>query len=206
MQVHKTQLTPTTIKLKIEADQLLLEEVRTQVLTRLARTVNLQGFRKGKAPLQLVEKSLDQSTYQSEFIDAAINRMYSEALADQKIRPVAQPTVNITKFVPFTTLEFEADVEAIGPVKLPEYSKIKLAKKPVKIEDKDVDAVLENLRVRMAEKHETARASKEGDEVCPNNQPLEDLYTLFVAFTDLLVNLYGVSTPNVDNGILLELF
>src|SRR5687767_9581909 len=114
MQVHKTQLTPTTIKLTIEADQLLLEEVRSQVLSRLARDVKLQGFRKGKAPMALVEKSVDQTTYQSEFIDAALNRMYGEALADQKVRPVAQPKVSITKFVPFTTLEFEAEVESIG--------------------------------------------------------------------------------------------
>lgn len=165
MQVHKTQLTPTTVKLTIEADQLLLEDVKAQVLSKLARDVKLQGFRKGKAPMALIEKSLDQATYQSEFIDTALNRMYGEALADQKIRPVAQPKVSITKFVPFTTLEFEAEVESIGAVKLPDYTKVKLAKKPVKIEDKDVDAVLENLRIRMAEKQETDRASKDGDEV-----------------------------------------
>lgn len=165
MQVHKTQLTPTTIKLTIEADQLLLEEVRTQVLNKLARSVKLQGFRKGKAPLALVEKSVDQSNYQSEFVDAALNRMYGEALADQKIRPVAQPKVSITKFVPFTTLAFDAEVESIGAVKLPDYTKVKLDKKPVKVEVKDVDDVLENLRIRMAEKQETDRASKDGDEV-----------------------------------------
>jgi trigger factor len=133
MQVQKTQVNPTTIKLTIEADQGLLEDTRTQVLKRLARTVKMQGFRPGKAPLNLVEKNIDQNAYQQEFIDAALNRMYSQALIDQKVRPVAQPTVNIKKFVPFTTLEFEAEVEAIGDVKLPDYTKIKLEKKPVEI-------------------------------------------------------------------------
>lgn len=165
MQVHKSQLTPTTIKLAIEADQELLEEVRSQVLTRLARTVNLQGFRKGHAPLAMVEKSVDQQAYQSEFIDAALNRMYSEALVEQKIRPVSQPKVDIKKFVPFTTLEFEAEVESIGDVKLPDYTKIKLEKKPVEVTAKDVDAVLENLKIRMAEKKVVDRASKDTDEV-----------------------------------------
>lgn len=165
MQVHKSQLTPTTIRLSIEADQELLEEVRTQVLSRLARTVNLQGFRKGRAPLAMVEKSVDQQAYQSEFIDAALNRMYSGALVEQKVRPVAQPKVEIKKFVPFTTLEFDAEVEAIGDVKLPDYTRIKLEKKPVEITAKDVDAVLENLKIRMAEKKEVDRASQDGDEV-----------------------------------------
>jgi trigger factor len=165
MQVQKTQVNPTTIKLTIEADQGLLEDTRTQVLKRLARTVKMQGFRPGKAPLNLVEKNIDQNAYQQEFIDAALNRMYSQALIDQKVRPVAQPTVNIKKFVPFTTLEFEAEVEAIGDVKLPDYTKIKLEKKPVEISAKDVNDVIENLRTRMAEKKEVERASKDGDEV-----------------------------------------
>jgi FKBP-type peptidyl-prolyl cis-trans isomerase (trigger factor) len=54
MQVQKSQISPTTIKLSIEADQGLLEDTRTQVLKRLARNVKLQGFRSGKAPLSLV--------------------------------------------------------------------------------------------------------------------------------------------------------
>lgn len=165
MQVTKSQVTPTTTKLVIEADQDLLESVRTQVLQRLARSVKLQGFRQGKAPLNLVEKNIDQQQYQQEFIDAALNRMYSEALSQENVRPVAQPQVSIKKFVPFTTLEFEAEVESVGEVKLPDYTKIKLEKKPVEVTAKDVDAVLENLKIRMAEKNPVERASKDGDEV-----------------------------------------
>ena len=165
MQVTKSQISPISIKLTIEADQLLLEEVRTAVLRKLAESVRLQGFRAGKVPLELVEKNLDQSAHQSEFLDTALNRMYPEALAKENIRPVAQPKVTITKFVPFKTLEFDAEVEAIGEVKLPDYKKIKLTKNPVEVSDKDVDAVLENLKIRMSEKSETDRAAKDGDEV-----------------------------------------
>lgn len=165
MQVTKSQINPTTVKLTIEADQELLEDVRTQVLRRMARTVRIQGFRQGKAPLNLVEKHLDPNAYQSEFIDTALNRMYGEALLEQKVRPVAQPKVNLTKFVPFTTLEFEAEVESIGAVKLPDYTKVKLEKPTVQITDKDIEAVLDNLQTRMAEKKEVKRAAKDGDEV-----------------------------------------
>lgn len=165
MQVTKSQINPTTIKLSIEADQELLETVRTQVLNRLAKNVRLQGFRPGKAPLNLVEKNIDQTAYQQEFIDTALNRMYGEALLQEKIRPVAQPNVTIKKFVPFTTLEFDAEVEAIGDVHLPDYKKFKLEKPPVIVAPKDVDAVLDNLKIRMAEKKDVDRASKDGDEV-----------------------------------------
>jgi trigger factor len=91
--------------------------------------------------------------------------MYGEALLQEKVRPVAQPQVSIKKFVPFTTLEFEAEVEAVGEVKLPDYKKIKLTKKPVTVTAKDVDEVIDNLALRTAEKEAVNRAAKQGDEL-----------------------------------------
>jgi trigger factor len=83
----------------------------------------------------------------------------------ENVRPVAQPEVNITKFVPFTTLEVEAKVAAVGKIKLPDYKNIKLAKKPVEVTAKDVNEVIAQLRERAAEKTEVKRAAKNGDEV-----------------------------------------
>lgn len=166
MQVQKKQLSDTQLQLTLIADQALLDAVKQEVLQHLNKNhVKLQGFRKGHAPLGLVEKQVDPSTLQSEFLESAINRMYVEAISQEHIRPVAQPTVNIKKFVPFTTLEVEAEVEAVGEVKLPDYKKIKLARTPVNVTAKDVDGVIEDLRGRMAEKKPVERAAKDGDEV-----------------------------------------
>ncbi|HEX8226507.1 MAG TPA: trigger factor [Candidatus Saccharimonadales bacterium] len=165
MQAHKTQLTDTRIKLTLEADQELLEEVRTATLKRLKREVKIPGFRAGKVPLELVEKNLNQQVLQQEFLDAALNRMYGTALTEQRIRPVSQPQVNIKKFVPFTTLEFEAELDVIGDVVLPDYTKVSLPKKAVNVGDMDVDEVIQNLRLRMAEKQPVERAAKVKDEV-----------------------------------------
>lgn len=165
MQVHKSSISATRTKLTLQADQELLESVKVAVLQRLRREVKMPGFRAGKVPLELVEKNIDQSTLQSQFIDDALNRMYGQALQQERLRPVAQPTVNVTKFVPFTTLEFEAEVETVGDVTLPDYDKVKVAKKSVKIADKDVQEVIENLKLRMAEKEDVDRAAKDKDEV-----------------------------------------
>ncbi len=172
MQVHKTRLSGTRIKLSIEADQLLLEDVKRDVLQRLKRDIKLPGFRAGKVPLELVEKNVDQAALQSEFIDTALNRMYSTALGEQNIRPVAPPEVSIKKFVPFTTLEFEAEVETIGEVKLPDYKKISVDRKTVTIADKDIDEVVGSLMLRMAEKV---------DEHVPQKKPMRFGLTLPVA-------------------------
>ncbi len=166
MQAKKSFSNPTTVKLAITAEDADLSHIKTEVLTRLSkRGVKLPGFRSGKAPLNLVEKQIDRSLLQSEFLEAAINELYSEAISKEKVRPIAQPEVSIKKFVPFPTLEFEATVEAVGEIKLPDYKKIKLAKQPVKITADDVKAVLDDLKVRAADKKDVDRAAKDGDQV-----------------------------------------
>lgn len=165
MQIIRKQLTPTTIKLTIEADQALLAEVKVEVLQRLGRQMKIPGFRPGKAPAAIVEKQADSSVLQSEVLDAVLNKLYSQALEQEKIRPVDQPKVTIQKFVPFTTLSFDAEVTAIGEITIPDYKKLRLARKPVHVSDKEVEEVVSNLRQRLAEKRDVDRAAKNGDEV-----------------------------------------
>jgi trigger factor len=165
MQIKREQLSPTTIKLNIVADQAFLDAAKQAVLGKLARDAKVPGFRPGKAPASLVEKHLDQAALQSEFIDQAVNQLYGAAVGQEKLRPVAPPQIVLTKFVPYTTLEFTAEVEAVGDIKLADYTKLKLAPKKVEVTAKDINSVLDNLRQRAAAKVEVTRAAKAGDEV-----------------------------------------
>ena len=127
MHVKKEFTKPTTVKLSIDAETGELSSIKQTVLKNLSKTgVKLQGFRSGKAPLSMVEKQLDPNLLQSEFLETAVNDLYVRALQEQNVRPVAQPEIAITKFVPFTTLEFTAELEAIGLIKLSDLKKIKL--------------------------------------------------------------------------------
>jgi trigger factor len=165
MQVNRTQPKPTVTKLVITAEAVELEPIKQQVLEHLAKHVKVQGFREGKAPANLIEKQLDPSQLQSEFLEQAVNQFYVDAIQQQNVRPAAQPQVTINKFVPFTTLEFTAEVDAVGEVTLGDYKKIKLAPKSVEVTAKDVTEVIENLRGRSAEKKPVERAAKLDDEV-----------------------------------------
>lgn len=165
MQVTKKNLSETKVKLTLVADAGLLEEEKQKVLREFARSVKIAGFREGKAPLNMVEKSVDPNRLNSEFLEHAVNRLYLNALDHESLRPVAPPQVNITKFVPFDTLEVEAEVEVVGEVKLPDYKQIKLAKEKIAVDAKEVDEVIANLRTREAEKKDVTRAAKEKDEV-----------------------------------------
>jgi len=155
----------TTAHLHITAEQHELDKYKTHVLKHLQQQVKMAGFRKGTAPLELVEKQVDQNAYQQEFLDEALTNLYSAAARSENLRPVQSPQVSIKKFVPFTELEFEATVPVVGKLTLPDYKKIKVDKKEVKVTAKDVDDVIENLRTRAATKQDVDRVAKDGDQV-----------------------------------------
>jgi trigger factor len=169
MQAKKTLSNPsnlTGLKLEITAEQAELDAIKTNVLRDMSKKgLKLQGFRSGKAPLAMIEKQVDPGQLQSEFLEAAINQLYVKALESENIRPVSQPEVSVSKFVPFTTLEFVATFEAVGEIKMPDYKKIKLTKKPVKVTADEVKKVLDDLSTRAAEKKDVDRAAKDGDQI-----------------------------------------
>src|SRR5690606_11408890 len=107
----------------------------------------------------------DPNALQSEVIEHTINNLYSSAVREEKLRPVANPQIAIKKFVPFTELEFEAEIDTVGEIKLADYKKIKLAPKAVKVEAKDIDEVIKSLQARAATRTPVERAAKLGDEV-----------------------------------------
>lgn len=165
MHITKKQLTPTSVLLTITADAAEMEPAKMAVLTELSKEVKLAGFRKGHAPAGMVEKVVDQQLLQSKVIDRVVNDLYAAGVEQEKLRPVAQPEVSVTKFVPFTTLEMTATVEVVGEVKLPDYKKFSVTKKVEPVTDAEVEAVLDDLLARDATKTEVAHAAADGDEV-----------------------------------------
>lgn len=165
MHISKTNPTPNQVVLTITANEADLSPIKLRTLKKLAPQVKLAGFREGKVPLNLIEKNLDTAAFQSEFLDAAVNELYNQVLNSENLRPVANPEMSLSKFVPFTTLEFTLTVPVIGEIKLADYKKIKLAKTPVKVDVKEVNDVVVSLQKRLAERALVVRAAKAGDEV-----------------------------------------
>lgn len=165
MNTNLTKIDETKVKLSINATEEDLKSSKETVLKKMAKQVKLPGFREGKAPLNLVEKNVDPSLLQSEFLDEAMTLLYSQAATIEKIRPVTRPEVTVKKFVPFTILEFEVTTEVVGNIKLANYKQIKLAKPKAEVTAKDVDEVIKSLQLRLGEKTEVNRVAQKTDEV-----------------------------------------
>jgi len=165
MQVKQTPVNDTRVRLTIIDTPEHLDKLKQHVLKKLAPKVKVQGFREGHVPLELVEKNINPDALQTEFLDEAVSHLYNDALNDLKLRPVSNPEVTLNKFVPFSTLEFDAEIEVVGEITLPDYGKLKVERPTAEVTAKDISDVVNDLRTRAAVKSPVDRAAKDGDEL-----------------------------------------
>jgi FKBP-type peptidyl-prolyl cis-trans isomerase (trigger factor) len=137
----------------VTLDAAALQPVVKQTLNRLRPKVKVAGFRPGKAPDAIVERELG-GTLQEEVLQSATRDSYVQAVRQHELLPVGPPQVSLTKFVPYTELEYRATIEVIPEVKLADYTKIKVEKPEAKVEEADVDRVIADLRKRSVEQPE----------------------------------------------------
>jgi trigger factor len=165
MKFEITKRTDTHVTLQIKADKSEIEHSLEHAYDRYRPQVKAPGFRPGKAPNNIVAREIGDQVIQTEVIEHTISHSYADAVRNEKLAVIGQPDVNIQKWVPYDTLEFEATVEIVPPVKLPDYKKIKKPAKKVEITEAQIDEMVEDLRRRVAKRGPALRAAEIGDEV-----------------------------------------
>ena len=165
MKVTSKDLSDTKVEIKVVLDKNDLKEARKKAIARLANEVKVQGFRKGKAPLEVAEKHLDPNDISATALDIAIRTSVPKAFEEAKKAPLIIPNVNVTKFVPDETAEYTATADILPEIKLGDYKKLGVKRELPKVTAKEVNDVLDNIAKAYAEKAPVKRAAKLTDEV-----------------------------------------
>lgn len=143
------------------------DELDKRIDTRLkeiAGNARIKGFRPGKAPMNVIRAQYGDAIL-GEVVEKAVNDGSAKALKDQKIKPAAQPKIEIMSFAKGQPLQFKLEVETLPDFKVMDIKGIKL-EKPVADVD---DATLEDALNRIAQQNsdsapvKTKRAAKKGD-------------------------------------------
>jgi FKBP-type peptidyl-prolyl cis-trans isomerase (trigger factor) len=128
----------------------------TEAVEFLGKDVEIDGFRKGKAPMEVLAKHFPEIMILEKMAELVISEMYPKVIAEEKIPAIGHPEVSITKLARGNALEFTVKTAVIPEVKLPDYKKI--AKEEWKDEseevtDADLDkAILDIRRMRAHQK------------------------------------------------------
>ncbi len=142
-----------------------LKDFKIKALNKFKHSVKIPGFRPNKAPIDLIEKHLDQNTLQNEVINEAFSYHYPIVVNDLKLRVASDPKITINKFVPFSQVEFKVEVEIIGQIKLKDYKNIKIDIKLEKVTDKELKDSIAEILKRGIKYNEVNRASKLSDQL-----------------------------------------
>ena len=102
-------ISETKVELTITLGEKELKTAEQVALTKLAKDVKVQGFRKGKAPASVVAKHVDPNVLGQQTLDDALSKAVSEAFISENIQALERPQVEVKKFVPGKELEFTAE-------------------------------------------------------------------------------------------------
>ena len=153
------------VTLTIEVEAAEVSKAVERAAKRLANRVNIPGFRKGKAPRNIVERNVGMDALLQEAFDLIAPKAFSDALDDQKIDPVTRPNIDIVTLEEGKNLIFKATVTPRPEVKLGDYKGLKVEKAAAEVSDEDVEKQLKNFQDRqgkMVEAPEGA-AVEDGD-------------------------------------------
>ena len=156
---------PTRAKLTVEVPFAELQPSLDAAYRRIAKQVNIPGFRKGKVPPPVIDRQVGRSAVLDEAINDALPKLYVQALQDNDLVPLAQPEIAITRLEDNETLEFSAEVTVRPPITLPSYDGIEASVEDLTVTDADVEEQVHNLRERFATLNDVERAAADGDYV-----------------------------------------
>lgn len=174
MQYSKKQLDQYKVSYSVAVDQEQLQKSHQAALKQLGKNVKVAGFRPGHVPLAVLEKSVDQAGLFNTEMNEAVNASISELIKREKLRLIDQPQVEVKKYVPTSTLEFDVEAEVVPPIKLADPTKLKVKRPAVKIDQAEVDSVIKRLRNSSAERQAVDRPARDGDEVVIDFTGLKD--------------------------------
>ncbi|UCF31162.1 MAG: trigger factor [bacterium] len=164
MKINVEKTSEVERKLNVEIPWETVREEIDRSLTKIRRTATLKGFRKGKAPLDLVRRIYSDDARQ-EAINALVMRATRQALDQHNLEPYGNPYLTDVRSEDNEPMVFEAMVELSPRFEVSDYRGLVLERPFREVTSGDVDGFLFTLRERNAEAVpvEDARALRDGD-------------------------------------------
>jgi len=142
---NKTEDNQAILTIEMSPDEVRNSFDKTYL--RLAKRYHIPGFRKGKAPRDILERHMGKENFIDEATEELIPHACTDAIKEQGITPYARPTVEVTRKEP---LVFKATIPLPPKVKLGDYKKIRVKQVQAKLKKSKVDSIMEELRHQRA--------------------------------------------------------
>ena len=163
MKTNVEKLSDTRVKLNVSVPFDELGQEIDQAYKAISQQVNIPGFRRGKAPRQLIDARFGRGPILEQVVNDMLPTRYEQALAENDLNPLGQPEIEVTKIEDNDVVEFTAEIDVRPEIEVPDFSKIEVTVPELKVDDEAVDAELDSLRERFGELKDTKRKMKTDD-------------------------------------------
>lgn len=164
MKLETKELPKSQLELAITLSESELENYYDAAAKELSLHNPIKGFRPGFASRDVVVRELGKERLESIAFDIAVREKLTEVINERKISFVGEPKVS--KVLPKEGgMEFTAVLAVVPQIDPGDYKKIKIALEEVKVEDKEILEVLEDIRKTRTQNFNVDRACAKGDRV-----------------------------------------
>lgn len=161
--IHKLPQSEVEITITVSPDEQL------PYLQKAARTIAnekaIKGFRKGKAPYDIVKKHVGEMALLHKALEYIVEGTYPSVVLSEKLETIGAPSIHIEKVAPGNEVVYKAKVAIFPEITIGNIKKIKLSAKPEPIEEKDVMETIDALRGMKATEVLTNDAATKEDKV-----------------------------------------
>ncbi len=161
MKIETTFQEDHQVKIKAEFDAEQFEEFKQRAARKLAKKVKIPGFRPGKAPYPVIVRQIGEGAIIEEALEILVDDQYPKIVEEAGIKPYGPGALeNIPSMDP-PVLEFVIPLDA--EVKIGDYRSLKKDYELPVVAEKEVQAVLNNLRQRQVVLEDVDRPGQDGD-------------------------------------------
>ena len=132
-------------KMTIAVPSVQVDSAVNARLQEAAKSVRLDGFRKGKIPFKVIKSKFGKGVRQ-EVVGELMSQTYFDAINQESLKPAGQPKIEPTNIEEGKDLEFVATFEVYPEIILPDFSKLEVERLNADINDTDIDEMIETLR------------------------------------------------------------
>lgn len=151
MSVSVEKVDLNLVKLEIIIDAQVAEKEYSKACKKISESINIAGFRKGKAPMNVVEKHVGEQAVQREVIENVFPQEYYKAVSENNLAVITEPKVESFEFEKGKDLKIIAKVELKPEVTLEKYKDLDFKFDEYVIAEDAVQKELESVRERFSE-------------------------------------------------------
>ena len=155
MKTSVEKLSDTRVKLTVNVPFSELDKEIDQAYKAIGAQVTLPGFRKGKAPRQLIDARFGRGPILEQVINDMLPNKYEQACQENDLKVISQPQIDISKIEDNDYVEFTAEVDIRPEITVPDFSTYDVTVPAIKVDDEAVDEELDKLREEMREWYQT---------------------------------------------------